>query len=59
MAKSMVSLKPELSGASPPIKEVHRLKNKHARVSPDIGNLSAFFARISAVEARFLPKLPT
>lgn len=59
MAKSMASLRLELSGASPPIKKVHRFKNKHAGVSPDIGNLSAFFARISAVEARFLPKLPT
>ena len=59
MAKSMASLKPGLSGASPPIKEVHRLKNLHAQVGSDIGNLSAFFARISAVEARFFPKLPT
>ena len=59
MAKSMASLKPGLSGASPPIKEVHRLKNLHAQVGSDIGNLSAFFARISVIAARFLPKLPT
>jgi hypothetical protein len=31
----------------------------HAQVGSDIGNLSAFFARISAVEPRFLSKLPT
>ncbi len=59
MVKSMASLKPGLSGASPPIKEVHRLNNKHAQMSLFIGNLSAFFARISVIAARFLPKLPT